>query len=216
MLGSLASGLFEGVSPSKGACTPVLLNGRAGVEKLLFPVKLGPLSALMITGLCGCGYVPVNSARDRTPPLSVQAAPYKVADPAIVAATLAGAREELSQSGLLAPTGRFPQLWVEVVRMDQAGTGIAAVEPNPGAAAIPLARGVRVAITARAWIVEAVGATPAFDTGDVRRTEAVGTAADIRADAMRRDAAARAAARNLGHTLVRSVLGDPAAPDEPL
>jgi hypothetical protein len=105
---------------------------------------------------------------------------------------------------------------IELLRIDERASGIAAPDPGPGAERVPLARGSAVGVVGRAWVVPGPTEPRVRDTGDVRRVEYYASEADPRLDAIRHDAAVRSAARRLGRDLARRVLGQPVADIEPM
>ena len=161
------------------------------------------------------------------PRLHVKLVRTLVPDAIASAEVATGVREELARAGMLETGDGWPRVEVEVLRADEASEGIAA-----GANA-PVARGLDVALVARAWVVSSPGAEPESDTGDMRAEETIavdttsatgGAAAagggvlpgtpDPRASAFHHTDALRAAARRLGRELTRRVLGLPAATDD--
>lgn len=183
-------------------------NVRADVEIVLFPVKLGlglPL-VLGATALCGgCGYHAAFSGAAPSYRLSVVSAPLTIPHPEVLQATLAGVRAELGRDGALAAGQAFPRLVVEVLRVDEVASGIAAMPTSAGL--VPLARASAVGVTARAWVEEKSGASPARDTGDVRCVETVAQDADPLAGSVAVEQAARAAGRRAGEAVARRALG---------
>ena len=180
---------------------------RSDVEILLFPVKLGPRSQVVLAALAaahasGCGY---RSAVMMTPSyegrLSVVAAPFFTPHPEAAASALFGAREELSSAGALGGQ-RYPRLVVEVVRVDELPAGIAAPEGG-----LPLGRGSDVGVTAHGWIEAEEGSPPSHDTGDVRRVETVAQGSDPVAASVAAADAVRSAAREAGRAVARRALG---------
>jgi len=173
---------------------------------VLFPVKLGLLSPVVLAALCAsCGY---HAAYGRGEPhfrLSVSGSALASPHPEAIQAALAGARAELARSGALASGGGYPKLVVEVLRVDEVAAGIAATS-SPGGT-VPLARASAIGVSGHAWMVEREGAEPSRDTGDVRRLETVAQGEDsVGGDAAVRDAAI-SAARGLGEALARRALG---------
>jgi hypothetical protein len=194
------------------------LNDWPGVGKLLFPVKLGLAGTALITATSfGCGYRPAYGGSRPAARLSVTAAPPKVARAEVVAAAVAGARDELSRAGVLSTEGAYPKLFVEVLRVDEWPRGIAALPSGADRRQlIALARGASVAVVGRAWVVEGEGRTPVRDTGDVRRSDTYATAPAASSDALQYSAAASSAGRKLGRALAKRVLGEPTPAMEPL
>lgn len=184
--------------------------------KLLFPVKLGPLIFIVLSGLGSCGYAPAYQAatkeRER---FSVTAAPHKVPQMDVVQMVLAGVRAELSRAGAARPGAGYPRVVVEVLRVDERSSGIAAVRPNPAAGPVPMARGSTIAVLARAWIERAAGSSER-DTGDMSRVENYGADADTELEVVNHDQALRSAARRLGHALGRRILFEPEPNTDPM
>jgi hypothetical protein len=193
------------------------LNGRAPVTKLLFPVKPGSLTAVLIGLLliCGCGYEPVYRERAPDERYSIVAAAPKVARTDAVQEVMAGARAELGRAGALSDRSGYPRMVIEVLRIDELSAGIRAAE-RPGGAVEPEARGSSVAVLGRAWVETSRGSVPARDTGDVRRVEHYATTTDPRVEALRHDEAVRSAARRLGTALARLLLGSAEPSVEPM
>ena len=177
------------------------------MDILLFPVKLGGWLIAWACGVSGCGYQPEHAVT-AAEPLCVRAAPAKIPDLAAVEAALDGARAELADRGALASS--YPCLLVEVLRVDEFGTGASA--PSPGATQ-PFARGTSVAVSARGWVEAQPGAPPQRDTGDLRRAARAG-AVNGAADFTRHADELRAAADRVGHAVAARVLGLPEASDE--
>lgn len=188
----------------------------------MFPVKRagqgreiarGVLTAVALA-LAACGYRPAYGGAAPEQRLDVVAAPTHVPNAEALQATLAGVRAELSSAGSLRPGGGYPRVVVELVRVDEASSGIAAT-PLDGET-IPLARGSAVAVVGRAWVEEDANAPPARDTGDVRRVVRYAASPDPRVEQQRHFDALRRAARDLGRALGRRVLGEPEPADEAL
>ncbi len=187
---------------------------RRGVERLLFPVKPLALFVLVASAFAGCGYHAEYAGDRPAERLSVEAAPAKAPSAQALAALLAGARAELSRAGVLASGQGYPKLRIELLRVDEAASGIGA--RGVGGASLPLARGSAVGVVARAWVEDAPGSAPSRDTGDLRRVERYATQIDPRTESLRNDEAVRAAARRAGAALARRVLGEPGPGIEPM
>jgi len=180
------------------------------VSKLLFPVKLVPLeAAVLIATSFGCGYQAAYGGTRPEGRLSVAAAAPKVAYAEVVAAAIAGARDELSRAGVLSPGNGYPRLVVEVVRVDEWPRGISALRSGAADRLLPLARASTVAVVGRAWVIEAEGRAPIRDTGDVRRSDTYASEPAATADAVQFSTAASSAGRKVGRALARRVLGEP-------
>jgi hypothetical protein len=168
----------------------------------------------LTTAFGGCGYQPVYGGSAPETRLAVVAAPAIGGRAEALQATLAGVRGELSKSGVLRPGGGYPRVLVQLVRLDEQGTGIARFDGPEGA--LPLARGSVVGIVGRAWVEEAAGADPARDTGDIRRVRRYASATDPRVEEQRHSQALRSASRELGRALGRRILGEPEPENEAL
>jgi hypothetical protein len=177
-------------------------------------------------GLGGCGYRPLYAGERGDDRFSVVGASPLVADASVVAEVQAGLRAGLARAGALRSGASYPRVVVEVLRIDVVSEGVSAVPggtpgPNvgglplsPGGAPLPLARGTRIGVLARAWVERAGGASKERDTGDLRTADVMQVEADARLEALRLDDASRAAARRLGERLARRVLGEPDATDD--
>lgn len=129
-----------------------------------------------------------------------------------------GVREQLAREGALEPGDGWPRAEIEVLRADEVSEGIGV---SRGA---PAARGLDVAIVARAWIAPAPGAAPLHDTGDMRAADLIAVdqaptgalAPDPRGAGFHQADALRAAARRLGQKLGRKLLGHPATSEDGL
>jgi hypothetical protein len=137
--------------------------------------------------------------------LTVASAPLAIPHPEVLQAVLAGVRAELGRDGALAAGTAFPRLVIEVLRVDEVVSGIAAT-PTAGGA-LPLGRGSTIGVTARAWIEERAGAAPERDTGDVRRIDTVAQDGDSVAGGVAVEEAGRAAGRRVGEALAKRALG---------
>jgi hypothetical protein len=183
----------------------------------MFPVKrvrrivatsLGFGSLLL--GLTSCGYRAVYGGADPEQRLAVVASPSRVPNAGALQAVLAGARSELGRAGVLRGGDGYPRLVVDVLRVDEVGTGIAATGD------LPLARGAAVAVVGRAWVEPGPDAPSERDTGDTRRSERVTAGSSAAADRLLHDEALDAAGRRLGRALAQRVMGEPTPADEPL
>ncbi len=190
------------------------VNMRSDVEKLLFPVKPLAVFVLALGLFPGCGYHAEYAGSRPAERLSVEAAPAKAPSAQALAALLAGARAELSRAGVLAAGDDYPKLRVELLRVDEQASGIAARDVR--GTTLPLGRGSAVGVVARAWVEEAPDSAPSRDTGDLRRVERYASETDPRVEAIRNDEAVRAAARRVGEALARQVLGEPEPGVEPM
>jgi len=161
--------------------------------------------------LSSCGYTPVHAGIHEK--LHVALADAKVPDAVAADEVLAGAREELSRMGALAPGTGYPRLEIEVLRADEASEGVDAVTNDRGDL-IPRARATRVGISARGWVRRGASSEPEHDTGDIRALETVSVAADARAAAFRHSDALRVAGRRAGRRIGARILGLPAPSDD--
>jgi len=167
----------------------------------------------MLIGACfsvlSCGYKPLRTALQGSPHIRVERAVVRAPQGASNAAGEAesGARAELAKWGALASgdDGKADRLTVELVRIDERSEGETVV---PGAFGDkPIARGVRVRITARG---DVEGEGGAFTTPDVDVTETVATnGVDALSWDAARQVAIRTAARRAGALVARDVLGIP-------
>jgi hypothetical protein len=198
------------------------------VDSLLFPVKLGPelqdvsqefeTTALgetpcrpvkwvarfgVVAGaalwLSGCGYQPVYGAAAAH--YEVTAGRYGTASFEAVQEAVAGVRSELGAAQALG--AGYPQVLVEVVRVDERSTGVQAIGSTP------LARGSEIIVVGRARVLNTPNAAPSIDTGDMSRSAAFAAGSSPTADAAARSRAVRDASRSLGRALGRAVLGLP-------
>jgi hypothetical protein len=154
--------------------------------------------------LPACGYHTVygEAAAER---LHVRLHSAPVADAVVADEVLSGAREALAREGALAPGDGWPALEIDVTRIDEISTGIAADTTGPVARAS--ARGV----VGRAWVVPQKDGPAERETGDMRAEETLAIQPSATSDALAQSDAARAAARRLGHKLALRVLGHPTA-----
>lgn len=186
-----------------------MLNERRDVYILLFPVKPRVSATRRALALAlfsaACGYSPAHSALENTRWCAL-AGTSLVPDADAVTAALEGARAELARHGALASNGEYPCLHVELTRVREAPRGIQAAQGQP------VARGISVEATGRAWLQNTPDAQPVFETGELSR---IGRAA-AGDTALDNDRPARLqASRNLGVALVRSALGLPTPKREP-
>jgi hypothetical protein len=144
--------------------------------------------------------------------LSIGALDSRVPDGDAAAAVLGGLEGELAAAGALSRQRAHPLVHVEVLRVEEAPRGILVDSTT----AMPLAETVAVAVTARAWVVESAGAAPTWETGDVRRVEVISVSDDPSQHREAAAGAARLAARRVGVTLARRLLGEPEPRWEPL
>jgi hypothetical protein len=203
---------------------------RDGGRGSLFAVAVVVAVAI---ALGGCGYRPLYGSASSPGAqgqgeerFSVTGISPLVADASVVAEVEAGVRAGLARAALLRGGGGYPRIVVEVLRFDTQSEGIAAVPGGVrtdeiggvpvGAPAplLPLARGTRVGIVARAWLERTPGAPKERETGDLRAVDVMQVESDARLETLRMDDASRAAARRLGERLARRVLGEPDAPDD--
>jgi hypothetical protein len=150
--------------------------------------------------LAGCGYQPVygtGSARYEVVTGRSATASFEA-----VQQVAAGARSELGAAEAL---GRgYPQVVVEVLRVDERSTGVRSTSAD-----VPLARGSEIVVVGRALVYRAPNTPAALDTGDMSRSAQFASGTTAAADAAARSRAVRDAARSLGKALGRAVLGLP-------
>ena len=173
----------------------------------MFPVKLGRrfVFALAAVLAAGCGYRAAFGGSEPAYRLTVASAPLAIPHPEVLQVALSGVRAELGRDGALRAGSAYPRLVVELLRVDEVASGIAATET--GAGVLPLARASAVGVTARGWVEERAGAAPVRDTGDVRCVETVAQGGDPLAGGVAVDQAARAAGRRAGESVARRALG---------
>jgi hypothetical protein len=173
----------------------------------------------------GCGYAPAYGGERPHQRLTVVVSAPGIPQAFVVHEVVAGARQELSRAGVLQPGSGYPRFVVQVLRVDEASSGIVAPDgqvsgrgASPGLPdeETPLARGSAVGVVARAWVEEGPSAARQRDSGDLRRVEWVSAGAVAADDAVRHDGALRLAGRRLGQALARRVLGDPEPAREPM
>ncbi len=172
--------------------------------------------ALAALVFAACGYHSVHGPRDAAARCDVVLSRSAVPDGVVADEVVAGVREELARAGALGGSARCR---VEVLRVDEASEGIAAVrgpaEGAPEGTLLPASRATRVGVVGRAEWAAGAGDAPALhDTADVRVYETVAVAGEARGAAFRHTDALRAAARRLGHRLGLRLLGRPAPTDE--
>jgi hypothetical protein len=169
---------------------------------------------LLFLMVVGCGYHSVYAAG---PPGKLHVKVVRSLLPDAVAAdeVASGLREELARAGALEAGEGYPRVELEVLRGDETSEGVAA------GASGPVARGVGVAVVARAWVVASANAEPEADTGDMRAEESIAVdetggvgGPDPRASGFHHADASRAAARRLGRKLGARLLGQPSASED--
>jgi hypothetical protein len=177
------------------------------VEIVLFPVKLGLLGLLVLTGapLLGCGYHTAFGASGPSYRLTVASAPLGIPHPEVLQAVLSGVRAELGKDGALESGAGYPRLVVELLRVDEVAAGIAATSTARGS--LPLGRASAIGVSGRGWIEEKPGNGPVRDTGDVRTVETVAQDEDALSGSLAFGQAARAAGRRTGESIARRALG---------
>jgi hypothetical protein len=206
------------------------LNGWSDVDRLLFPVKLGPevqdvnqesvtpglgetlwpvgrkrllagtLAGALAWCLSGCGYQAVYGSSGGSR-YDVVAGRVATSSFEVVEAATAGVRSELAPAGALG--SGYPRVVVEIVRIDERSIGV-----RDGVTS-PLARGSELVVVGRAHVQERADAPPTRDTGDLSRAAQYAAGTTPSADAAARSRALRDAARSLGKALGRAVLGLP-------
>lgn len=163
--------------------------------------------ALLLTG---CGYHAVAGGTAPSERFAVVLSHSNVPDVVASDEVVAGVREELSRLGALRPGDAYPRCEIEVLRADELSDGIAAVrDPAQGGGLQPTARGTRVGVVARAWIVRAQDGPRERDTGDVRALDEIATAPNAKAASFQYSDAMRAAGRRVGHQLGAHLVGLP-------
>jgi hypothetical protein len=151
--------------------------------------------------LVACGYQPAYGGADQTR-YAVEAGHYSTASFEAVQSTVAGVRSELGAAEAL--SDGYARVVVEVLRIDERSTGV-----RVAARGTPLARGSEIVVVGRATVLQAAGAKPSVDTGDMSRAAGFASGVSPTADAAARSRAIRDASRALGAALGRAVLGLP-------
>jgi len=209
------------------------LNGWSDVDRLLFPVKLGPemqdVNQEISTITLGATHRPESRKRPWPgawagmlwgtlwmlggcgygPVYGGQTGErYEVVTGPV--ATSAFEAVQAAAAGVrseLGPAGAlgsgYPRLVVEVLRVDERSIGVRALNETP------LARGSEIVVVGRAHVIERADARPTRDTGDLSRAVQFAAGTTPTADAAARSRALRDAARSLGKALGRAVLGLP-------
>lgn len=164
-----------------------------------------------VLSLCGlsCGYRS-EQALSESVPLCVRAAPPKVPDASALQAVLDGARDELARHDSLGSS--YPCLVIEVLRIDEAGTGVVAGSGSEQ----PFARGVSLGVVARGWVEQSPNGAASRDTGDVRRVARAAAVPSGPSDTIRHGDELRAAGERAGRAVAARVLGLPEPADEAL
>jgi hypothetical protein len=155
---------------------------------------------LLLGGLSACGYQPVygNPSAAR---YEVTASRSGTAHFEAMQAAVSGVRSELGAAEALGKG--FPQVVVEVLRVDERSIGVR------GAEQAPLARGAEIVVVGRARVLDAPDAAPSLDTGDMSRAAQYAAGDSPTADAAARSRAVRDASTALGRALGRALLGLP-------
>ncbi|GAC1353237.1 MAG: hypothetical protein NVSMB1_24610 [Polyangiales bacterium] len=190
------------------AATLPIATHETGVGRWSFRrASLSGYLPILALGLLACGYRPLRSGLQGNPKVRVARAVGHVAamdEAAVVELVANGARAEFARFGALsAQSGVDVEvLTIEIVRIEERGEGAAVFE-----AMRPLARGVRIQLTARGVLQ---GQSASFETNDYEASEVVATGGfDTLAWSAARTAAARGAARKVGALIARAVLGLP-------
>lgn len=161
---------------------------------------LGTWAGVLLGVVLSCGYHPVygtgDGARYEVVMGRVATSSFEAAEHAV-----AGVRSELQPAGALG-TG-FPQVVVEVLRIDERSIGVSSMSNAP------LARGAEIVVVGRAHVLERSDAAPTRDTGDMSRAAQYAAGSSPAADNAARSRAVRDAARSLGKALGRALLGLP-------
>ena len=177
-------------------------EGGKGIWKFTLPMFVSSCSLLS-----ACGYAPLYASSPGGAKLHVVLVRSLIADAAASDEVVSGAREQLARDGALAPGEGYPRVEIEVLREDETSDGVAA----PSSVDAPVARGLEVALVARAWLVSAPDAPHEHDTGDMRAGDLVSPRPDAQRDLLAHMDASRAVARRIGTRLALKVLGHPAA-----
>ncbi len=170
--------------------------------------------ALALTASSACGYLPAYGGSRPAQQLTLAVAPSLAPESGALSGLLSGLRGELSRAGVLRPGTGYPRAVLELLRVDERGTGLALQPGQPSAT--PLARGATVGVTARAWIEDSPGAKPYRDTGDVRRVYSSATGSSLATEALAHDTAVEQAGFATGEAIGRRLLGEVEPGLEPL
>lgn len=158
--------------------------------------------------LTGCGYHSVYG-QPSAERLYVQVGQVLIPEPIAAQAAASGVRSELAAAGLLANSGQFPKLVLDVLRVDELSRGIHVQAGQPRAA------GTSIALTVRGRVFQTDNQEARLDTGDVRRSVQVSGDSDARANSAACDVALRSAAEQAGRAVARMALGIPEPNDDP-
>jgi hypothetical protein len=188
-------------------------EGSEGDEERRSSMFSPPLLLLsLFFALCSsCGYRAVYGGTNER--FHVKVVRMLVPDAVACDEVASGVRDELAKGGAVEAGDGYPRVEIEVLRGGEGSVGIADVGGSP------VARGMEVGLSARAWIVRSKGAAPERDTGDLRAAEVitvdeVAAAPDTRGESFHFPEARRAAARRLGRKLAEKLMGLPAASED--
>jgi hypothetical protein len=166
--------------------------------------RLGTGAGLLLGCVLGCGYQPIYGSSGG-PRYEVVTGRIATASFEVAEQTAAGVRSELGPAGAL---GRgFPQVVVEVLRVDERSFGVGSTANGP------LARGTEIVVVGCAHVRERSDSAPTRDTGDLSRAAEFAAGSSPAADNAARSRAVRDAARSLGRALGRALLGLPEPPE---
>jgi hypothetical protein len=161
---------------------------------------VGAWAGVLLGCVLGCGYQPVYGGSGG-PRYEVVTGRVATSSFEAVQQAVAGVRSELQPAGALGQG--YPQVVVEVLRVDERSIGVSSMENGP------LARGTEIVVVGRAHVLERSDAAPSRDTGDLSRAAQYATGSSAAADNAARSRAVRDAARSLGKALGRALLGLP-------
>ena len=211
------------------------LNGWSDVDRLLFPVKLGPemrdvnqefattalgetprtagrnwLAAGARAGaLLGCLAVWVSGC-GYGPVYGASGGPrYEVVTGRVATSSFEAVQD--AAAGVrseLGPAGALGSGYPRVV-VEVLRVDERSIGVRSAGNSVPLARGSEIAVVGRAYVLERVDAKPSRDTGDFSRSAQFAAGTTPSADAASRSRAVRDAARSLGKALGRALLGLP-------
>jgi hypothetical protein len=162
--------------------------------------RLGIGAGLLLGWVLGCGYQPIYG-RSAGPHYEVVTGRVATSSFEVAEQAVAGVRSELGPAGALGQG--FPQVVVEVLRVDERSIGVGSTANGP------LARGTEIVVVGRAQVLERRDAAPSRDTGDMSRAAQYAAGSSPAADHAARSRAVRDAARSLGKALGRALLGLP-------
>lgn len=165
------------------------------------------LASGVTSSVLGCGY---HSLKNNAPGERVGVVLTKnfTSSTRVGTEVVRGTMSALAKEGLLREGRGYPRIEVEVLRIDEAPTGI------EGLAGAPSARGHEIAVIVRGVLRTEEGGPAYRDTGDIRAQAFVAREQTVSVAEATIDASTLAAARRAGRLLGESVVGHPIASEE--